>query len=763
VGHSIPVLSKYYFQTITDMNLTNKFSLDKVKDILLVSLKDINNMELLTESVSRDVSEEYGDFTFSAGGEAGIKIYLFNDPEDDNNDAVAASLGLDQEIEKGFAFVSYELLGKVKGGLKGDLEFASLGLSIVNEISHKSYLKHQNSKTLAQAVANDVIKFKVAFDWDSIANLEDSEAISVWSKGALDFNADVSVSDTFTPVLSGISKLLGAVDGIGVKMDMSASLKVRVNIADFFQTIIQRRDVNGKKSYNVSIQKESKNSRQIAGAIGVTAGITNPEVLTAAIDNIINKGEKRLGTELEKLKGKTWNKLSPKEQALAEVAAKTVGLDIEKIKDDFLKKYNEKKESIVAKIKTIVESELKFSVSYSYERLKESQALLKGVFSEAALKSNFKNVLRLQVPEIFNYAKDNPKEAKVNEYFDLTRISIIKSTKIGFSISDFELSQLVKKTVELEDKVILNSETREELQSVRFSAAKFTAEKLGVFKERENSMTISGSYNGAAKPDVFMSNLDYEFALHWAESYKNPKDAHVRKLVDFATTWGIISEKSFDEHYNVISELLKDRKKIRVAVFLKMKEGVFDSLVDPIVGLSDLSFQQNLAASVPYADYEGRRTPSERRDLYFSFFNFYLKQNNGSNIDFDKAKLLIVDHLGKNNKPKLAQFEEFGDNRYTPLNRLLEHNFMAFKFDRFKTAIALLNDSRKSFESIVKAPEFHSNLNSIRLQPEFNMRFLGRLLSQLAVEKGIDDVVERSLTIDYKDDKEKDNKFVLAR
>ena len=744
------------------MNLTNKFSLDKIKDIFLVPLKDVNSLELLSETVSKDVSEEYGDFTFSAGGEAGIRIKLFNDADDDNNDALAAELEIDKDINNGFAFVSYEVLGKVKGGLKGDLDYLTLGLSKVNEISHTSYLKHKNSIILAQAIAKDISRFKVAFDWDSIANLEDYETLSVWSKGALDFDAEISVSDTFTPLLSGISKLLNTAGGVGVKMDMSASLKVSINIADFFQTIIQRRDINGRKSYNVTIRKESKNTKQATAALGVTATISNSEVLLDAINKIIDKGEKGIGTEIEKLKGKKWNKLSAKEQGLVETASLAIGIDPQKTGDDLLKKYTEKRDAIVTKIKTLVESEVKFSVSYTYEHVKETQALLKGIFTESGLKSSFKNVLRLKIKEIYSYTKDNPKEVKVSDYLDLTKISIVKAMTVGFSISEFEVSQLVKKTLEFEDQVLVDTNNPDEVQSVNFSSSKFTAEKFGVFKERANSMILSGSYHGAAKPDIFLSNLDYAFTLHWAESYKNLKDANLRKIVDFAATWGIIEEKSFDEQLNAISGMLKNRKKVKVAAFLKMKEGVFDSVVDPIINLSDYSFQQALAASVPYADYDGRQSPSSRTDLYYSFFNFYLKEKSGANIDYEKAKQIIVSHLEKNNKKKLARFEEFGDNKYTPLDKLLEHNFMAFRFDKFKTAIALLND-KKDFRSIIKSAVFLRNLNSVRLQPEFNMRFLGRLMLQLSIEKSIDDVVERSLTIEYKDDKDKDSKYVLAR
>ena len=746
------------------MNLTNKFPLEKIKDILLIPLKDLNNLELLKETLSKDVSEEYGDFTFSAAGEGGIQIQLFNDPDDDNNDAVATELEIDKEINNGFAFMSYEVFGKVKGGLKGDLDYLALGLSKVNEIAHKSYMKHSNTITLAQAIAKDVLKFKVAFDWDSIANLEDYETVSMWSKGALELDAEISVSDTFTPLISGISKLLNTTGGIGVKLDMSASLKVSINIADFFQTIIQRRDKNGRKSYNVTIRKDSKNTKQTSAAFGVAAAISNPEVLMDAINKIIDKGEKGVGSELEKLKGKVWSKLSAKEQGLVETASLAIGLDPKKHADKLLEKYTEKRDSIVAKIKALVESEVKFSVSYTYERTRETQALLKGTFTESGLQACFKNILKLKVKEVYSYTKDNPKEVKVSDYLDLTKISIVKATKIGFSISEFELAQLVKKTLDFEDQVLMDSNNPEEVQSVSFSSGKFTAEKFGVFKERENSIILSGSYSGAPKPDVFMTNLDYELTLHWAETYKNLKDANLRKIVDFAATWDIIEEKSFEEQLSSISKMLKGQKKIKVAAYLKMKEGSFDRIIDPIINLSDYSFQQALAASVPYADYDGRQSPSSRKDLYYSFFNFYLKQESGDTVDYEKVKQMIVRHLETNNKPKLARFEEYGDNnKYTPLDKLLEFNFMAFRFNRFKTAISLLNDSKKNFQSIIRSAEFLRNLNSVRLQPEFNMRFLGRLILDLSREKGIDEVLERSLTIEYKDDKGKENKYVLAR
>jgi hypothetical protein len=275
-------------------------------------------------------------------------------------------------------------------------------------------------------------------------------------------------------------------------------------------------------------------------------------------------------------------------------------------------------------------------------------------------------------------------------------------------------------------------------------------------------MSLSGGYTGLPKDDILMSNLDYGFSLHWAESFRNPKDFHLRKIIDFAVTWGIIEEKSFDEQLSIVSGLLRTTRKVKASAYLKMKEGLFDSLIDPIVNLSDYAFQQALAASVPYANYDGRQTPSTRKQFYFSFFNLYLREKSGTHIDYGKVTEIIVDHLNKNEKLKLAQFESTGDNKYVRLENLLEHNFMAFRFNNFKTAIALLNDQHKDFKSVIQSSAFLRNLNWIRLQPEFNMRFLGRLLLELSIDKGIHEVVERSLVLEYNEG-DKEIKHVIAR
>ena len=134
-------------------------------------------------------------------------------------------------------------------------------------------------------------------------------------------------------------------------------------------------------------------------------------------------------------------------------------------------------------------------------------------------------------------------------------------------------------------------------------------------------------------------------------------------------------------------------------------------------------------------------------------------------IDYDKVKKLIAGHLRDNGRVDLADFEANGETGdYTPLNRLLEHNFnIVFEFDKFKNAMESLQNNTKPFQSIVKSTSFLRNQNFIRLQPEYNMRFMGRLILELSEGDGIADEVERTMTIEFKNDKDEDEKLVLAR
>lgn len=746
------------------MDLTSKFSLKRIADVLEKPLSEINNLKLLTEDVSRDVSYERDDYVLSAEGEAALDVYLFNDADDDNDDALAAALELDEAIEKGNAFLSYHLKGKVKGGLKGETNYAALHVEKVREVIHCSYLKHSCDELLGDAVTNDVKHFKLAIDRDDVLSLENYEALSIATTGVLDVNASLSVADTFTPMLSGIGSILGTTDTLGVTFSMSASFDVGIQIADDFEVVIQRRDKGNQKQYAVTIRRDSTRSRTMTAALGVDVSVTNPGVLMKVIDAIIDGGEKNVLARIERLEEKAWDSLSTREKAFVEKASNSIGLDYEKIKDNLFEKYKAKRDEVTEKIAGYVEAGLKFSVAHTYEKTVEKQSLLKCVLKETAMKRCFEDVIRFQATKVYNDLKKTPGDAAVLEYADLTRISIARSFKIGVSVGDFELSQQVKRTVEFEDQLMYDGGNKEEVQLVNFNTTSFTAEKLGIFKQRENSLSITGSYQGERRDVVRMADLDFGFSLQWSETFKTLKAYQLKEVVDFAVTWGILDEASSEEKLEELSEVFGGRKRVKVSAFLSLKEGAFDALINPLATLGEYAFCRALAASLPYADYDGRSVPSDRADLYYSFFVRYLKERSGSTIDYDKeVSDVISQHLIKNERKSLAEFERNGDNRYETLASVLEHNFMPFQFKRFRIAIEKLNDDRKDFRSVLKSPEFTRNLHSFRLQPDFNMRFMGRLVWELCRERGIEDVLGRSLVVDWKDDKGEDQRYVLAK
>jgi hypothetical protein len=742
------------------MDLTSKFSLDKLIGIQNQPLSEISNAPLLKKTpLEKDVSHSAGGFSFSAGGEAGVIIQLFNDADDDNGNTLAEELQIEKAItNSGVAFLNYQVNGKLKGGISAELANVGIGLDIVSEASHQLFVAHAPEETLSKSIAEDIKDFKIAFDASTLNKLKDWDAVVLQAQGAINFEATLSVSDSLTPALSTISKVINASESIQVNIEASASINVAFSIADTFQTIIQRRGGD----FYVSIRKDFTSIKSIEGSIGASAQIKNPKVILDALNSILDKGEKGITARIEQLRTIAVSKLTEEQKDLLKKGANLIGVDIENPFNSVYKKYFEKKDEVIEKATKYIEAALKVGATWSYEKAVEKKSVLTAILSPAALKSQHENIMRLRVNEIIKQEKKTT-GIKVISYVDLTRISITRVMKFGLSFGDFELSQSVRK-----EDVVMREKTGdgdEIIQSVSFSSSKFTTEKLGVFKERLNSLSLGGAYRGEPKSPVTMADLDYEFSLQWSENHKKYKQEKIRATIDFAATWGIIKEEDFEDTLKTLRKLLKDKRRFTFSASLKMKSGMFDSIVDNIADITDHQLSLTLAAAVQYADYNGRRTPKQRTDFYYSFFIRYGQEKTPSTIDYNKLASELAQYLRTNNRSELANFEEgtAQDFNYPTTRWMIEHNYILEQFNAFRSAVNILGNNVKSFKSVVNNARFLGNIKAIRLQREFNMRFLGRLVLDMATADNIGDKVERVMSIDYEDDKGNAQKFLIAK
>jgi hypothetical protein len=742
------------------MDLTSKFSLDSLAGIQNQLLSEISNTTLLEKTVlQKDVSHSANGFSFSAAGDAGVAIQLFNDADDDNGNTVAEELQIEKAITtKGLAFLNYHLTGKLKGGVSAELADAELGLDVVSEVSHQIFVTHAPTEKLFNSIADDIKDFKLVFDASTLTKLKDWDAVVQQGQGTLDFDATLSVSDSLAPVLSNISKLINASESISLNVEASASLNIAFSIADTFQTIIQRRG----SDFYVSIRKDFTSKRAIEGSLGASAKIKNPEIVLEALNAIMDKGEKGITENIEKLRTIAISKLTETQKELLKKGANLIGLDIDNPFNTLYKKYFEKKDEINQKATDYIEATLKIGATYAYEKTVEKKSVLTAMFSPAALKSQHENIIRLRVNEIVKQQKKTA-GIKILSYLDLARISITRVMKIGLTFGDFELSQAVRKEdIITREKVVDGDEV---IQSAAFSSSKFTTEKLGIFKERINSLSLGGTYRGAPKTPVTMADLDYEFSLQWSENFKKYKQEKIRSAIDFAVTWGILNEDDFDATLKTLRKLLKDKRRFTFSASIKMKTGLFDSIVDNIANITSHQLAMTLAAAVQYADYNGRRTPKQRTDLYYSFFVRYSEEKSPSTIDYDALARILATFLRTNNKVELANFEEgtMNDFNYVTTRWMIEHNYILEQFKAFRAAVNLLNNNVKSFTSFVKSDRLLDNIKAIRLQREFNMRFLGRLIHDMAIADNIGEKVERLMSVDYDDDKGAAQKYIIAK
>ncbi len=136
-------------------------------------------------------------------------------------------------------------------------------------------------------------------------------------------------------------------------------------------------------------------------------------------------------------------------------------------------------------------------------------------------------------------------------------------------------------------------------------------------------------------------------------------------------------------------------------------------------------------------------------------------------LDIGKVKDLLNKHFHEGNLSELANYEADTDgysnyDQYT-IAKLIEHNFIGDQFKAFHTAMKRLDKRFESnYDDILTDKTFRKNLTRIRLQLEFNMRFLGRMIMQMALKNNALERLEMALEIKLSEKVDGKDKLVFT-
>lgn len=732
------------------MNLTKKLTLNQLILFQNKKLSEIVKKEIIKEEIGEEFDHKEGDdFSFGINTNAHASVNLYNEAANDDGDKLVELLAYDNLLDQ-HAVLHYTLVAdlQVKAGF--EQSFFSLGLSAGQKVMFNNFELHKRNTGLKDAVLSDLKQFKIFPDKNHVLQLEDNEAMTMSKAGQIELEAEVSWSDTLLASISGVTKLLKLKETLKLNVESGVKLSFNLKIKDGFQAIIKKT----KSRYWIKLTKSGEKSTLTGIDAGVEVALKNPELTENFINQLLDNVEEELSGKLDKVLSKAVDKLKESDFDILLKVAELFEVDFSAPAEQIMERVAEEKKKLYEKAKKIVESKVKLGASLSYSRIKKTESLFEASLTEKAVKEHHPKVIALKIDELLSESSKNQSGIEVIQYKKLTELDIKKTNKVGLSIGSLELSQEVINQHDYSTQEVYEDGAH------MFKISDYSVSKSTFVKLPAANQANALNFNAKMKhylPKIQMpkcSDFDYELTLTWKQVQKNKtKHYELRSILDLALCWGLIQPLDYEEKYRELEEIIVNTrmKDVEYKAFLKVPYGVYDLLIDDISVLDKLEVAEIFAGAVPYADISGRRTLRERVNNYRQFWLLFQDQNQAT-LDLGKVKDLLYSHFSQTNLSELGMFEADADgwsnyDKYSIVN-LIETNFIADQFNAFKSAMNRL-DKRfdTNYNKILLDKTFRKNLTRVRLQREFNMRVLGRLMLVMAEKNNALDRLEMALEI----------------
>lgn len=736
------------------MDLNEIFSQINTDPLALKTLGEIDKKVIEKKSFDQSFEQDHAAFSIGVSASAGADLRLFNDPKDDDDEKLTQKLKLDSQLGD-YAFLNYNLFGKVSAKAGAEAKFISLGVEAEKDILLRYYSRHDRDQALGMAVIEDLGRFKFFFsDADSLIKLQENEAVSMTCNGKINISSSVEISDVYTAALSKFSKLLKLTGALKVEIGTKASLSFESAIEDSFEVIIQRvaeTDADDRtKGLQVSIHKSKSSSQQVAAAlnVGVSFDEDSQGKLKEVFNGLLDGVEKGLSEKLDKVLS-TDGDPSEEDRGLLHRAAVLFDIDPNVEADKLKQQIAEKRDSVQKEVNKVIQAKLEFGLSFTYSRVKEQETLFNALFNNEKFAEHIKEIRGLKIGALL--AAGNQEGVSLKSYEKLEKLDIKRGNKIGLSVLGLTLSKEVTKNYSIDKHEILKDDKIMERVS-DYEMGKTVSVTVGNGGQTNSLLFGAGMPNYVEKGGILKNSLfDYDFALIWKYVDNNKtKPDELRSILDFAQCWGIISPKDFINKFTELEgDLVKSVKRISYEMYLKIERGVFDSLVSEIATLDNLVLASILAESVPYAKIEGRLKMEDRKLLYGPFWIYYLNGKNNA-VNAKQVADVVSGSLNDQHFADLARYESDEDgssyfDRYT-IAKLIGTNAIGRQIGEFQEAIKMLHTGAdKSYTEVLEEKSFQKSLIDVKIQHEFNMRVLGRMLNHVADKKNVE--IESGLEI----------------
>jgi len=681
-------------------------------------LVDIPNedYELDVVDVGETVNLGETPVKFSGSLKMGPKLFVFNDPIDNNRDVdqecddIISGDSVDDEVliipdYSKHAYIQYGLDAFLKAGVDSN----SLGFSFSGnaKLRVNSYKIHENDKNLLDAVIQDFSDFQWIFSFEDLRKIKENEACSLEFSGMLSSSLEVSWSDLYSGSLMNVSKLVKLGAPLAINIDAGLTIGFDFSIKDDFLLVIKK--IPGSK-FEVGFKKNKIQSTGAGAQIGISASLSEID-LDKLVDNLLQQLYKLDKDKIDELLNKSdINQLSEGESETVNRIIETLGISSTGIKLDELKeKWNKLIDQIKESVRVYIESKIEVGVQFEYSQIKTNNCFLIAEFSETALKKYHPQLIKFKVNKI---VEDKFEGLSVKKFLLEKGYKRTRGFGLGLKIAEHKLSIDHEASIELIERLNEKGSLHIVSKSERSYEGNWFSDSFswtaGLLAETEGFVQ---------KPRMDDLNFSLNLGFEWNENKKLEKN-QIKKIADVAGLWGIIPEYKLYKVKGMLESDLKTKvaEDIKVSISLNIPHNILKDILYAIDKVKNQNshyslFAQAMAACMVPSD----NSIAERIQEHGNYFLLYLKGDH-------------IDH------PTVQKYSGYISERH---------------FDSLDKSIdIILNRSNERYsEAIIKEVikgfnKFHNNIYRVKVLG-YIMQYYARIINRL-------DDIEPTFQISYK-------------
>ncbi len=670
---------------------------DKPEDIPFdKSLGDKSLTKLFEGKAGYDGGKELdtgaGTLTFSFDAEGNALIHVFNSADDRDEDGVIGTPPKQENewqvrmppqiiFDATRAWLRYRFKAGVKGSVGLKFPVGPLGLDAKVEgekgIVFADYRAHAPAENAVAAVVSDIPKVRTALNPEDAFELGANEALSYQVYGVLTASVSLSWSDTLTAGLGALSNVLKSGEVIKLKIAPSFSLAFNVGVRDDFRLVFTKGNAGGVR---VAVLKA--NTREVGVKAGLEVGVefADPKQVQAALtsfwEGITGETVTRINNLLARLSSAaTFEDLSPTYRPLAEALVKRLGLeDVAKTPARLKEEWESLQQKVTGRFAEAAKVKAKLGFTYEYLRVSTDDTLLLAQLPAAVFREHHRELLACELSGLLAWVEKNP--SALERYLRQKTLTRTRSWGFTLGIEPWGVELSGKDTIK-QTRVV--QETIDRHQRVAYDG-------MRSYEGDWNGDTVKWTVDFKAEMKKFSAGTSpntceffYGLSLRWDWGEKSLSETELRKYLDNAAIWRVISPGAVGDALARLSdkvgkqadvglEITIDHNALRFLLPLAanpLEKVVWDGNDASGDRKIDAFGVKALAAAMPYnEEFAGRRHVNFREQLYAPLWASYFNSDSRSVSNY---ALDAYDHIDRNGSGvpdyrELAAQEKQGEN-----------------------------------------------------------------------------------------------------